>query len=371
MQVGPNNQTLGAADTITLGGLTNASKASFFVYGSASHQATLAFSGGTGFSSNAGDFELYHAAPLTLNNAFTNSGNFQLHNGSTLTVMGDFGNSSSLLLDGGGNEGGSSLTITGTLNNTGGVQVGPNNQTLGAADTITLGGLTNASKASFFVYGSASHQATLAFSGGTGFSSNAGDFELYHAAPLTLNNAFTNSGNFQLHNGSTLTVMGDFGNSSSLLLDGGGNEGGSSLTITGTLNNTGGVQVGPNNQTLGAADTITLGGLTNASKASFFVYGSASHQATLILNGLATNSGIFVIGSFAVLDVASTGTLVATGGSKIDISAGSLTNLSGTTLTGGAYEADAGSTIQLPNNATVVTLAASLTLNGLAPSSKA
>ena len=58
------------------------------------------------------------------------------------------------------------------------------------------------------------------------------------------------------------------------------------------------------------------------------------------------------------------GTLQIGGGGKFDLSNGGLANLSGTTLAGGTYVVDAGSTLQLPNNATIVTLAADLTLNG-------
>ena len=67
------------------------------------------------------------------------------------------------------------------------------------------------------------------------------------------------------------------------------------------------------------------------------------------------------------LDITSTGfanarTLVAEAGGAIDFTG--LTNLSGTRLAGGTYIVDAGSTMQLPNNATVATLAANLTLSG-------
>jgi hypothetical protein len=56
--------------------------------------------------------------------------------------------------------------------------------------------------------------------------------------------------------------------------------------------------------------------------------------------------------------------MIAAGGGKIDFSAGGLTNLSGTTLTGNIFVVDAGSTLQLPNNGTVMTLRANLTLSG-------
>src|SRR2546430_35399 len=156
-----------------------------------------------------------------------------------MTITGDFANSGSLFVDINGFDGGASLTIGGTLNNTKTVQVGPNNFTLGAATTLTLGGLSNPSGASFSMFGSSSHPATLAFSsGGTGFTSNGGTFFLGDTAPLTLNNAFTNSGTFQLAGNSALTITGDFANSGSLFVDINGFDGGASLTIGGTLNNT-------------------------------------------------------------------------------------------------------------------------------------
>ena len=363
VQVGPNNLTLGAQTSVTLGGLTNATGASFILEGSAAHAATLAFSG-SGFTENDGTFQLVYATPLTLSSSVTNKGSFDLNDNTALTVDGGFTNSSALNVDNGTSQGGSSLKITGTLANTGAVQVGPNNLTLGAQTSVTLGGLTNATGASFVLEGSAAHAATLAFSG-SGFTENDGTFQLVYATPLTLSSSVTNKGSFDLNDNTALTVDGGFTNSSALNVDNGTSQGGSSLKITGTLANTGAVQVGPNNLTLGAQTSVTLGGLTNATGASFVLEGSAAHAATLILNGAASNSGRLVIGSFAVLDVTSAGMLAATGGSKIDISSGSLTNLSGTTLTGGTYEVDAGSTLQLPNSTYIVTLAADLTLSGI------
>ena len=64
---------------------------------------------------------------------------------------------------------------------------------------MTLGGLVNPNGASFEVFGSASHPATLAFSsGGAGFTRNDGTFGLFYTAPLTLSKAFANSGTFRL-----------------------------------------------------------------------------------------------------------------------------------------------------------------------------
>ena len=293
VQVG--NPNLSAPTTVTLGGLTNPAGASFALEGSASHAADLVFSGGgSGFTSNGGNFELTYASPLTLSAALTNSGTFGVHQNTTLGVDGGFGNSGTLEVDNGFSEapvtgeGGSSLTITGTLANTGTVQVG--NPNLSAPTTVTLGGLTNPAGASFALEGSASHAADLVFSGGgSGFTSNGGNFELTYASPLTLSAALTNSGTFGVHQNTTLGVDGGFGNSGTLEVDNGFSEapvtgeGGSSLTITGTLANTGTVQVG--NPNLSAPTTVTLGGLTNPAGASFALEGSASHAADLVFSG--------------------------------------------------------------------------------------
>ena len=322
---------LTAATTVTLGGLTNAAGDSFLLDGSSKYAATLAFTGsGIGFTSNAGDFELTYASPLTLTASFSNSGTFAIHNNTSVTVDGGFTNSGTLDVDnayvasGGAltySEGGSSLTISSTLANTGAVQIGdrvPYNQYvlygLTAATTVTLGGLTNAAGDSFLLDGSSKYAATLAFTGsGIGFTSNAGDFELTYASPLTLTASFSNGGTFGIHNNTSVTVDGGFTNSGTLDVDnayvasGGAltySEGGSSLTISGTLANTGAVQIGdrvPYNQYvlygLTAATTVTLGGLTNAAGDSFLLDGSSKYAATLAFTGsgigFTSNAGDF------------------------------------------------------------------------------
>ena len=135
----------------------------------------------------------------------------------------------------------------------------------------------------------------MAFSaGGAGFTSNAGTFGLYDTTPLSLSGAFNNSGTFGLGGTSSLTVAGagGFANSGSLNLDASNGDGGGSLTIDGTLANaTGGkVQVGSTFNNMDAATTLKLGGLTNASGATFQVNGSASHPPTLASDSPAPGS---------------------------------------------------------------------------------
>src|SRR5271166_6411097 len=110
--------------------------------------------------------------PASGDDVIISSGDAFLQSGDPGVTVASITLSSTLDVDTGGSNGGSSLTIGGTLANTGAVQVGPNNFTLSAPTTLTLGGLTNSTGASFVLYGSAAHAADLAFSGsGTGFTS--------------------------------------------------------------------------------------------------------------------------------------------------------------------------------------------------------
>ena len=200
-------------------------------------------------------------ANATLTGSVTNSGTVLLEGTAALTVSSGFTNSGTLDVDTPTFDGGGSLTIGGTLANTGTTQIG--NTGLGVATTATLGGLTNPSGASFEVFGSSSHPATLAFSsGGTGFTSNGGTFLLSDTTPLTLPGPFTNSGTFVLEGTAALTVSSGSTNSGTLDVDTPTFDGGGSLTIGGTLANTGSAQIG--NGGLSAPTVATLGGLTNA-----------------------------------------------------------------------------------------------------------
>src|SRR5207248_2894712 len=120
------------------------------------------------------------------------TGAFGLGGSATLTVTGNYANAGVLNVDTGSGDGGGNLTIGGTLANSKMVQVGSGFANAGAVNTLTVGGLSNASGASFQVFGSSGQKATLAFTG-SGFTQNDGSFGLTNITPLTLNNAFTNS----------------------------------------------------------------------------------------------------------------------------------------------------------------------------------
>ncbi len=265
-----------------------------------------------------GNVTLNHAA--TIHSLTINASNvLALVGTASLTVAGDFANtgdfgnsgsnSGTLDLDTNSLDGGGSLTIGGTLDNTKTVQVGSAFGNMGADTTLTLGGLVNESGASFKLFGSTSHAVTLAFSG-TGFTGNDGTFELCNSGTLDLD---TNS------------------------LDGGG-----SLTIGGTLDNTKTVQVGSAFGNMGADTTLTANGLNNTGTISLF--GSASHQATLAVNGPATDSGTINIEAFSNLTV--TGGMFSNGGGNILVTgSGSTVLLVNSSVTGGTLTLGSGGTL--------------------------
>src|SRR5271165_4313598 len=97
------------------------------------------------------------------------------------------------------------------------------------------------------------------------------------ATALTVTTTGTNSGTVGLAGTAALTVTSGFTNSGALDLDTSAfGDGGGSLTVGGTLANTGSVQIGPSNGTLTAATTVTLGGLNNAAAGTIDVFGSAA-----------------------------------------------------------------------------------------------
>jgi len=87
---------------------------------------------------------------------------------------------------------------------------------------------------------------------------------------------------------------------------------------------------------------------------------------TTTVDGTLRAATIDIDGGTLAIDTnfTNTGTLAAADGGVIDFGAGGLTNLSGTTMTGGVYKVGAGSTLQLPNNSPIVTDDADIILSG-------
>jgi len=143
-----------------------------------------------------------------------------------------------------------------------------------------------------------------------------------------------------------------------------------------------------NQDTAGTGAILTLGtNLTLALAGPTAALGSSDHAGDGIVNEgtiIATVSGATLnidpatftndgtISASNHSDVTIQGTAFSNGGSltvgsgaTIAIQAANFTNLAGNTLTGGAFEADAGGTLLLPGSATIQTDAANLTLSGI------
>src|SRR5262249_4472478 len=98
--------------------------------------------------------------------------------------------------------------------------------------------------------------------------------------------------------------------------------------------------------TQGAGHTMRGLGQINAALTNNGVVNADSSGAMLAVNGATSNTGL----------------MQASSGGTLQFASGMLSNLSGTTLTGGSYEVDAGSTISLPGS--IATNAANIKLSG-------
>ena len=255
--------------------------------------------------------------------ALSNHGNVFLYSGTAavaaLKVTGAFGNSGAVYVDISGN-GGSSLTIGGTLTNSGTLDIG-NTTSLTKPTTVEAGSLANtgtiylnegtgaAAPATLDITGAApttlsgiyqlSGNALLEFGSGgvTAIGSaaqvtlndvNGGKALMALSTAPTTNSALTglasNAGVLILENGEALTTTVGLDNTYYLEVDQASGSGGSSLTIGGTLTNEYYLYVG--NTTLAAATTVNAAAFSNYG--TVFVY-SYTMAATLKVTGAFSN----------------------------------------------------------------------------------
>jgi hypothetical protein len=264
----------------------------------------LEFGGTTGIGAIAGNAQINLFGPqafvaatgvgTTSNTALTgltsNAGQLQLQSGAALTTTTGLSNSGGLYVNNGGN-GGSSLTIGGTLANSNFVQIGNSNlATIVTAQDLSntgridiVGGSTNQALLSVAAAAPATWTGTLniggngllEFGGTAGIGAIAGNAQinlfgaqafvaaagLGTSSSTALTGLASNAGQLQLQSGAALTTSGGLSNSGDLNVDIGGG-GGSSLTIGGTLTNTHTLSVG--NLSLGQATTMTAAALVNS-----------------------------------------------------------------------------------------------------------
>ena len=113
-----------------------------------------------------------------------------------------------------------------------------------------------------------------------------------------------------------------------------------------------------------------LGSFLECSDAGFVNAGTLEKVAGTGVSGVdmaISNTGVIEAASGTLQLqslVSNAGTLLATNGATLDLSLGTLTNLSGADLAGGVFEADAASIIELANNEAITTDSATIVLNG-------
>ena len=323
---------------------------------------------------------------------------FALHDGAAVSTTGALVNDGEVVLDTNAGDGGSSLTVAGTLTNSGSLTIG--NATLSASDEVTAASLDN--KGRIQLTGSGANQALLDVTGRAGFgaagvlSGNvnlSGDSAIEFAsgqitslaagAQLFLDGAHafiedstapgSNSalqglsniyGILSLDDGASLSTTGALAIASdgiNLNRTGGG---GSSLTVAGALTNNGFLYLG--NTALSASDKVTAASLDNTG--SIYLNGSSADQALLdVTTGSAGFGAAGVLSGYVGLD----------GDSAIEFTSGQITSLTGSlSLNGtdafiedstalgsnsaltGLASIGAGATLLLLNNAAVSTTGA-------------
>jgi hypothetical protein len=234
--------------------------------------------------------------------------------------------------------------------------IGASNVTLGGGGTINL-----SNSAANYIFGSASadtltNQETIQGAGNIGDGQmtlvNSGTIIANQPTPLIIdaNGGFNNTGTLSVATGSTLQITTNtpFQNFSGTTLTGG------SYNVGGTL------QFGVSGTSLVTnAANITLTGSTSQiiDSAGNNVLKNFANNALGASFTLAGGRNFTTAGNFT-----NNGTLAVASGSTFSVP-GSLTNLSGTTLTGGTY--NIGGTLQFgPSGTSLVTNASNITLNG-------
>ena len=260
---------------------------------------------------NAGDVELQYGGTIGLSSDLTNTGVFDVDTqtdygdnpsgGSSLTIGGTLTNSASLnigngILTGPSTVNAAALDNTGAINLTGNGSVGTTKQAVldvaAVAPTIWTGSISLSGQA-LLEYGSgeigtvaAAAEIYLASADGyvadasdttsnsalTGLTSDAGDFELQYGATVGLSGDLTVTGALNVD---TQTNYGDTPS------------GGSSLTIVGTLTNSGGVNIGGAFFGVGldtATSTVSAAALDNTGAINLFGNSTAGDTKQAVLD---------------------------------------------------------------------------------------
>ena len=321
--------------------------------------AVLTLDGSTSFIEDVGAT----GSNSALTGLSENDGSLDLESGESVSTTGDLTNTGTIAVDQG--NGGSSLTIGGTLTNSGQLSIG--NSGLRAASEVSAQGLANSGI--IYLEGGNSAQALLDVQGAapgtldglvTLFGNSAIEFAsgqmttIASGAYLALygstsfiedagatgqNSALTslseNDGTFSITNAVSVSTTGDLTNTNYLEVDANGT-GGSTLTVGGTLTNSGYLYIGYGSGGLSAPTEVSTARLANTGV--IYLEGGSSAQALLDVQGAA---GFGTSGTL-------TGTIDSYGDSAIEFASGQITTIAsdGQLYLGGpnSFIADAGAT---------------------------
>ena len=299
--------------------------------------------------------------------SFSNTGTINVSNGDTLDINStSWSNTGSIDVSGGTLNLGSTFTFAqlGTLNHTGGVvnvtgTLDDADATLTVGSGTALGTLTLVSSGTIENGTIADSGSGLAFAGGT-------------LSGVTYDGTMDlspNSSSVIVTNGLTMAGLGGTGagtinlTGQSSILYAEGTETLNNATLNIGNNSTDYIYnydpSGPAVLTFGPALTIDqTGNNANLSGYEDFSGSGIVNEGTINAD---FNGGIFTIDD---VSFSNTGTINVSNGDAATISASAFSNVSGGTLAGGVYIISGGSTLTLPQNLRISTLAADVTLNG-------
>ena len=407
---GDTTDTASVGLLVNAGGITVDKGASLALTaaGADSNTGSIALAGGTMTVAAAG--------------VFTNSGTLDEETGGNLTVKGSMTNAGTLSTNG-SNQGGAanSISVTGTFTNNNGATatIGANNDT---SDTASVGLLSNAgaitvdkgASLKLTAAGADSNTGSIALAGGSmnvangGVFTNSGTLDEETGGKLSVTGNMTNGGTLSTNGsnlggaansiaisgkltnktGATVTIganndtsdkasVGTLANSGTVTVDTGATL---TLALAGSDTNTGAIAVSGTVDidkaiTLSGTGALTLtgGAITGVGGVATLTNAGTIQGSGTISNLGITNSGTLSANQAAALTILptsggldNTGTIKVSAGDTMEIgtsAGGSLTNFSGTTLTGGIYNITG--TLQFGSSGTTIaTNAANITLNG-------
>jgi hypothetical protein len=366
--------------------------------------------GGTLKAAGTGDFFSSGATFDGTTSAVTSQGVVNINDGLNLSLEGSIVNSGTIAINSAGSGNPTVLAIAKSTTLSGGGKVTltdfPYNQINGGASATTLTNVDNAISGSGTIGSStltlvnqtagiidATGNNALILNTGTNTVSNAGLIESTGAGGLTIDSAIANAGTLLAHVG-TLAVVGALTNVSGTTLTGGTYEADAAATlelpqntkivtdkatiilngsksVIEAFNTTSSTEVSVDSTltTIASSGTLEiLGGRNWTMKATMSNAGTLQLGGGTFAAGSLSNTGTVTGFGAITAPITNSGTMSVQANKTLSLVGGSLSNLTGTTLTGGTYVVGAGGTLQLANNLSIATLNATIDLAGVGAS---